>query len=268
VWQVLDLGTPRPLRRPLTRFAERTGDALMFAGDALRREHLGSRRARVPSVVFYPPVDTGLFRPDAVARSEVRAELGIPDGAPVVGALANLTPAKGLEQLVRAAGPINAERPDAWFVVVGERFATHAGYEDRLLAELRATGVPRERLVLAGPRADPQRYLAAFDVKLLTSPAEGAPTTVIEAMACGVAVVATDVGSVRELVVDGESGLVVQPGDPRELARETLRLLGDDELRARVGGAARARAVERFDTRASADAHARAFEAAVARHAR
>ncbi len=92
------------------------------------------------------------------------------------------------------------------------------------------------------------------------------PTVILEAMACGVPVVATDVGAVREVVEDGVTGFVVPPLDPQAIAHATLRLLDDAELRARMGEAARRRAVERYDVEVCADTHVQAFEAAIAHH--
>ena len=97
---------------------------------------------------------------------------------------------------------------------------------------------------------------------------EGVPTVILEAMACGVPVVATDVGAVAEVVDDGVTGFVVPPLRPQALADATLRLLGDPDLRARMSLAAREQAVARFDVEVCADTHVRAFEAAIAYHAR
>ena len=90
---------------------------------------------------------------------------------------------------------------------------------------------------------------------MLSSRSEGAPFSILEAMAAGLPVVATDVGGVRELVADGETGLLVPAGDPARLAEALRSLLADPALRRRLGAAGHARARERFDLRALRDAH-------------
>ena len=108
---------------------------------------------------------------------------------------------------------------------------------------------------LAGSRGDVPDLLARADVFVLASRSEGAPISILEAMAAGLPVVASDVGGVGELVVDGATGLLVPAGDPAALAAALERLLADPELRRRLGAAGRERARERFDLRAARDAH-------------
>ena len=134
-------------------------------------------------------------------------------------------------------------------VVLGE------GPERRRLEELsQARGV---RLLLPGFLDDPYPTLAAFDVAVLPSRAEGLPMVVLESMALGVPTVATSVAGTPELVLDGESGLLVPPGDAPALAAALARLLGDGELRHRLGVAGARRVEAHFGL----DAMLRGFEA-------
>jgi glycosyltransferase involved in cell wall biosynthesis len=103
---------------------------------------------------------------------------------------------------------------------------------------------------LLGERSDVPALLARSDVFVLASRSEGAPLSVLEAMAAGLPVVASRVGGIPEIVVDGETGVLVEPGDPRPLADALGRLLGDARLRARMGDAGRRRVLERFDVEA------------------
>jgi glycosyltransferase involved in cell wall biosynthesis len=130
--------------------------------------------------------------------------------------------------------------------------------------ELRASGVGH-RVTLLGDRRDVPELLAAADVFVLSSRSEGAPLSILEAMAAGLPVVASDVGGVGELVVDGETGLIVPPGDPARLAQALARMLEDGALRERLGAAGRARARERFDLAALRAAHLDLYERALAR---
>ena len=104
-----------------------------------------------------------------------------------------------------------------------------------------------ERVELLGARADIAELLARSDVFVLSSSSEGFPVSILEAMAAGLPVVATDVGGVAEAVEDGETGLLVPPADSEALARALERLVSDADLRRRLGAAGRARALRLFD---------------------
>jgi glycosyltransferase involved in cell wall biosynthesis len=194
-----------------------------------------------------PPVETlhhgldpalaGGFRADGV-----RAELGIPEDAPLVGSIANFKAAKDHATLLRAAARVREALPRVRFVLVGQ--GPLEADTRRLAAELGLDGT----VVFAGFRTDAARLAAAFDVFTLASTYEGLPIALIEAMALGRPAVVTRVGGTPEVVADGAQGLLVPPRDPDALAGGLLRLLGDPALRARMGEAARARALD-FDIR-------------------
>jgi glycosyltransferase involved in cell wall biosynthesis len=120
--------------------------------------------------------------------------------------------------------------------------------------ELRAQGLG-DRVALLGERHDVPALLAGADLFVLASRSEGAPLSILEAMAAGLPVVASDVGGVAELVDDGTTGLLVPAGEPAALARALARLLDDRALRERMGAAGRARARDRFDLPELRDAH-------------
>ncbi len=113
---------------------------------------------------------------------------------------------------------------------------------------------------LLGDRSDVAALLAGADVFVLPSRSEGMPLSVLEAMAAGLPVVASAVGGVPELVVDGETGLLVPPGDEDALAEALARLLADPALRRRLGAAGHARALERFDVGGFRRAHVELYE--------
>lgn len=267
VWKILDSRTPPAVRRALFQLVRRLADAVMFDGEALIRLHTRRRSPVVPFFVYYPPVEMGLFTPSAERALQTRRALGIPDRAPVVGTIANVNPQKGIEYFVRAAAAVFHERDDCWFLHVGAHYETHRAYTAAIRDEISRSGVPKDRFVFAGERTDVERYYAAMDVKLITSlpRSEGTTTTAMEAMACGVPVVATDVAAVNEVVDNDATGFLVPARDPARLADATLRLLNDEELRRRMGAEARRRAEERFGVDRYVETHGRAFEAATAR---
>ena len=263
VWQIVDTRVPAPARQALMGAVRGLADAVMFWGRALERMHTGARPLRMPTFVAASPVDGGRFAPSAEKRAAVRAELGIPADAPVLGLVGNINPQKGVEHFVAAAELITRERPDAWFVVAGARMPTHAAYLQRLEDQIGAAGL-RERVLVLGERTDVDAVLAALDVLLITSvPAsEGIPTVALEAMAAGVPVVTTDVGAAAEAVRDGATGAVVPPLEPEPVAAAALALLADDEGRAAQGRAGREHVLREFSLDRIAELHATAFAAA------
>jgi glycosyltransferase involved in cell wall biosynthesis len=267
VWQIVDTRPPPVVRRMFMPIVLRLSDAVMFTGRALVRAYVGRKALDLPYAVYDPPVDTTTFSPSADRRARIRRELDIPDHASVVGTVANLNPQKGLEYFIRAASLIHRQCPDTWFVVVGARHETHSSYVERLEKELASTSIPQGRFIFVGGRANVEDFYAAMDVKVLTSVprSEGTPTTVMEAMACGLPVVATDVGAVREVIADGETGFIVRPNDPPAVARSVVRLLNDSRLYAEMSANARELAVNRFDTSVCVQKYVRVFEAAVRR---
>jgi glycosyltransferase involved in cell wall biosynthesis len=153
--------------------------------------------------------------------------------SPVIGAIARLHRQKGVGNLIRAAGPILRERPEATIVVVGG-----GPLESRLRKEVAKRGLDR-RVVLLGERTDALDLLSMFDIFVLPSLWEGLPLVLIEAAALGKPIAATDIDGSREIIRDGETGLLVRPNDPAALAGAVLRLLGDVDLARRLGDRAR-----------------------------
>jgi glycosyltransferase involved in cell wall biosynthesis len=187
--------------------------------------------------------DPAQFHPDADARRSLRAELGADPDDCVIIAVSRLVRHKGYPELLRAmeATPENAR---LW--VVGERLASDHG-EDMEPHFARAAAALGLRLQRLGYRHDVARLLAAADVFCLPSHFEGLPMSVIEAMLTGLPVVATDIRGPREQVVAGETGLLVPPASIAPLAEALSQLASDPQLRARLGEAGRARALECFD---------------------
>ena len=167
----------------------------------------------------------------------------VPDGAPLLLEVARLAPVKGQRELIEALPRL--ARTDAVAVLAGRDLEAGGAFAQELEALAAERGV-RDRVVLAGYRADVRALLAAADVFVLPSWIEGLPLTVLEAMAAGKPVVATGVGGTPEAVVDGETGLLVPPGDVGALAETLDAVLADAALAQRLGEAGRRRVEERF----------------------
>ncbi len=183
--------------------------------------------------------DPNAFRPDAAARARIRAEFGVPDGRVVITAVSRLVRHKGYPELLAAMRDVGAE---LW--VVGERLASDHGEDMEPYFARAGLGARLRRL---GYRTDVAAILAASDIFVLPSHFEGLPMSVIEAMLCGLPVVATNIRGPREQVDEGVTGLLVPPAKADALRAALLLLVGDATLRARMGVAARAKAVREFD---------------------
>lgn len=264
VWQILDTSTPRLAVDAVLPLVRRCADTVMLNGEALRQHHLGGEPLPQSTFVFAGAVDTAQMRPSETLRRQTRARCGVPPEALLVGTVANRNPQKGIEWFIRAAGPIHRRRPDAWFLISGAAYTNHAGYEALLARERAASGVPPERWIVTDE--PPRDWYPALDVKCITSiPAsEGTTTTALEAMACELPVVATDVGAVREVVLDGVTGTIVPPLDAAAIAAAVIELADRPERRAQMGAAGRRRVRERFDLGACVATHVAAIEQAQA----
>lgn len=169
------------------------------------------------------------------------AGLRLPEGVPRILCVANLFPYKGHLDLVEAAALVSARHPDARFLLAGRDSGAMEEVRARIEA-LRLGG----RVHLLGPRNDVPALLAAADVVVHPSHEEGFPNVILEAMAAGKAVVATNVGGIPELVSDGETAILVPPREPAQLAGAILSLLSDPGRAQALGEAGRRRVQERF----------------------
>lgn len=182
----------------------------------------------------------------------LRLALGVPEGAPLVGVIAALAPHKDHATFLRAARLVLDARPDAWFVCAGEG----PGASDVLdrVHELDLGA----RVLLPGFVEDVPALLGALDLFVLPSHLEGLGTSVLDAQAAGVPVVATRVGGVPEMIEHGVNGLLVPARDPALLAASILEVLADPESALVRARAARI-SVERFDLTATVAATAQLY---------
>jgi len=223
----------------------RSTDVVLCVGDAVAAE-AARRRLAQPSrivttgvVVDGPAVeDAAMSARSPIARARARTLLGLP-GAPaaIVGVVGRLTKQKAPEDFLAAMAML--DRPDTLAVWVG------SGELSDRIARLAERSGPT-RVVLAGERSDVLELLPAFDVFALPSLYEGLPTAVVEAMICGVPVVASAVNAVYDLVTPGETGLLVPPRRPAELAASIRYLLDSPETASRMAAAAHARVSGRY----------------------
>lgn len=225
-----------PLLRRLDNATARLAARLVAVSEDTRRayERQGYPAGRIE--VVYNGVEAA-----TAANGRLRAEAGLPADVPVVAELGRLCDVKGQRELIRSLPSL----PDVRLILIGKDLERGGAFQAELECEAEQLGV-RERVLFTGHRDDAQALLAEADVVALPSWTEGLPVAVLEAMAQARPVVATPVGGTPEVVVDGETGLLVPPRDHEALAGAIGRLLADPELRRRLGEAGRRRVEERF----------------------
>lgn len=197
--------------------------------------------------VVHNGVDVERFRPRS--SETIRRELGVSAGEPIVGMFASFKPQKNHLCWLRAARRVVKEIPKVKLLFVGdELFRGGSGSAENKMLINRAVdelGL-RDRCIFAANRADVEQCYNACQLTVLPSFYEGTPNVLLESMACGTPVVASNVSDNGYIVEDGASGFIVPVDDEEALAERALRLLRDESLRHRLAEAARERAVREF----------------------
>ena len=191
------------------------------------------------SRVIVNGVDVAAVRALVTRRGIGKAQLGLSPEIPTIGTVARFDPVKGIGLVLEALSVLRGRVP-AHLVLAGG-----GGEEPELRRWAAASGLA-EHVTFLGPNKDAVRILSALDVFVSGSRKEGLPLTILEAMACGVPVVATRVPGNADTVADGVTGLLADPGSPRDLAEKVALLLQDPGRRRAMGEAGRRRVEREF----------------------
>ena len=239
VWHLREILPPGSRRRWFAGRLRCDATRIVAVSEAVaewvREEGLGDRVEVVHNGVDPPD--------DGFDREALRDRFDLPPEAVVVGLFSQLVVHKGAFDLVRAAHSAVAENPRLHFLVAGHGPASFA---DQLRREIEA-GAAAGQIRVVPPQAEIWELLAAVDMLALpTQWPDPLPRSVMEAMAAGRPVVAYDAGGVPEMVVDGETGMLCQPGEVEDLSRAIVEMAANEALRNRLGEAGRRRARELF----------------------
>jgi len=246
--------------RPTTRWLYTRATAhIVTTGEALRAQLARDNGVPLDRMTSIPTgIDLARFVPgDAIAA---RARLGLPP-RPTIGIVATLRDWKGHDMLFEVLARDRAAW-DGWsVVVVGD------GFDRPRLERLLAAQNLADRIFFAGQKDDVVPWLQSMDIFVLPSwGEEGVPQAIMQAMACGLPVVSTTVGAIREAVEDGVTGLIVPPRDVPALGAALARLRDDTALRARLGAAGRERALADFGIGPMLDRMEAVFRAVSGKH--
>lgn len=262
VWQILDTYPPIWLRRLVMPLVKRLANVVMCTGLQVAAEHPGATDFKDNLVLFYPPVDLEQFTNSEERRELARRELALPEDTFVVGTVGNVNPQKGHLTFVRAAARLKKRISGVRFVILGATHSNHRALTVRILREAASLGLlDGVDISIVDPGAKVFQLEPAFDVFWMTSEprSEGIPTAAEEAMALGIPVVGTEVGSLGEIVREGQTGFVVAPYDVDGLVERTMRLYNDRSLSIKLSEQAQADALSKFGVRRCADSHRQAY---------
>jgi len=253
VWHVRDIHVPgQPGGTWYPRLMCRMADRVIAISRAVAAVLPCTERA----TIIYNGVDLTRFAPHMhnLNAATIRAELELPRAGSLVGILGRVWPWKGQSDFLRAAALVAPAHPTAHFAVIGDTlFAAERDYLQDLRDLAHALGIAH-RVTFTGHRQDVPRLLAALDLLVHCSQAEPFGRVLIEAMAMARPVVAYADGGVPEIVVNGATGRLVQPGDITALAQSIGELLAHPQQARALGAAGRERVVHQFDARQTARA--------------
>jgi glycosyltransferase involved in cell wall biosynthesis len=251
VWHVREIVWQSAAVSRLERLLSRLADRVVVTSDAVGAMFKDRRGRPAPNVVKVPNgVDVRAFTPGP-SGANVWCDLGLPDGAPLVGVACRLDAWKGVDVFLRAAAEVRRSVPGARFIVVGGAIVGQEAYErdlQRLAGDLGLGDIVRFAGWRYGPDQMPDVMRSLHVLALPSKEPEPFGLVLLEAMASGVPTVATDHGGPREICVAGETGLLVPPNDVPAMAVAIQTLLADPDRARRMGEMGRRR-VEALYTR-------------------
>ena len=223
-------------------------DAVVCISAAVRDNFDARGLGHLPLVTIHNGLD-----PDSMcttrSTTEIRKELGLDAAQRLVGIIGNIKPWKGQEVVIRAIGLLSDEFPDLACVLVGDTSPDDAAYRDRIETLVDQLAL-RGRVLVTGYRTDIANYVALLEIQIHASIApEPFGRVLLEGMALSKPLVASGGGAVPEIVVDGSTGLLFEPGDPEALATALRTLLRDPTRATAMGHAGRQRLESEFSIR-------------------
>lgn len=258
VWQFHGTLAPRPIRLMIAAVAVRLAKVIMTSGKGMVARHGGIEGQRVAVVPFAAPIDLDRFRPNAESRERARSEMGYGPDDVVVGTLGNRGWPKRHEFIVKIAKSVRTL--PLRFAIVGTPVATNDTYYREAVVDAIARDGLGSCVAVVDQFSDADVVMNGFDIFVLPSIAEGVSLVTAEALATGLPVVASNVGSVPDLV-DDSVGRICDVNSLEEFVSAISELV-DAERRSRMAEACRTRALERTGNARCAEDHFRAYRIA------
>jgi len=214
----------------LERLTARITDRIITLTEQEKRDHLRYQVAREYKFsVIHSGVELNRFYTTKLTTPEIKAKLGIPREAFIVGTVGRLTHIKGHRYLLEAAAKIHRARSDMIFIILGDGELMH---DLKMLADISDI---KEKVLFLGWRSDVAEIISIFDIFVLPSLNEGMGKVLVEAMALGKPIIASDVGGIPDLVTHDKNGLLVPPADSQSIAMSIETLYRDPSKRVKMG---------------------------------
>ena len=231
-------------QRRVNRLVCRLADGVIVNAEAIKARLIDEGYATDRITVIHNGIHCPSLK-TAADQKAVRQTLKVPADGPLIGVVARLARLKGIEYFIHAAKAVLTRLPDAHFLIVGDT-CVDPDYREELKQLTAGLGL-QDRLTYTGFRLDIPEILPALTVSVLPSiSGEGLSNSLLESMAAGVPVVATNIGGNPEVVKDGVTGMLVPPKNPEELARAICRMIETQGLADAMGRAGRQRVIDHF----------------------
>ncbi len=215
----------------LEKLASRITDKIITLSNREKEDYILFKTAEEDKLsVICSGIGLNKFKESLLSEKQnLKKELGIPGNSLIVGTAGRLVPVKGPEFLIKAAKYIISEYPDTYFIFTGD-----GPLEQDLKRKALEMGIS-ENIIFLGWRNDVAKIISIYDIFVLPSLNEGMGRVLVEAMALGKPIVASNIGGIPDLVIHGKNGFLVPPKDPEELAKYIQILLEDEEKREKMG---------------------------------
>jgi glycosyltransferase involved in cell wall biosynthesis len=215
----------------------------------------GGRLGEKKVITLYNGLDISRFKkPDISIQHELLQSLNLPPNRQIVITVAVLREPKGIQYMLKALPAILEKNPDTHYLIVGD-----GDYGDPLRNLAKGLAI-QEHVTFAGRRTDIPAILSISDVFVLPTLKDALPTVLIEALAAGIPIVASNIGGVPEIVEDGVNGLLVSPENPAELTHACLQFLQDRKFALQIVQAGNAIVQKRFDINVQIEQLSRIYE--------
>ena len=213
------------------KLASRITDKIVALTNREKKDHILFKIAEEDKFsVIYSGIELNILKESSSEEKQnLKKELGIPENSLIVGTAGRLVPVKGPEFLVRASKYIISKYPDTYFMFTGD-----GPLEQDLKRKALEMGVS-DNIIFLGWRDDLAKIISIYDIFVLPSLNEGMGRVLVEAMALGKSIVASNVGGIPDLVTHGKNGFLVPPKNPKELAKYIQVLLEDKDKREKMG---------------------------------
>ena len=256
-----------PMQKRVQRYVCRFADRVLVNAEAVKTWLVNDGFS--PSRITVIPNGVDLSRFETRANpAAVRRSLGVPEHAPLVAVVSRLHRLKGIEDFLDAAALVAAGHPDARFLVVGEPSPVdNVAYLEELSQRAERLGIG-DRVIFTGLRDDVPALLSAVDVSVMPSLNEALSNVLLESMAAGAPVVATDVGGTTEALEANRNGLLIPPSNVAAMTAAINRLLADPQWARELGTRARQAIVDKFSLDRMVAATAAIYEELLARKQR